>query len=103
MSQANSVTISILGKQYTIACQQDEKAALIDAANYLDEQMRQIRENGKVVGMERIAVMAALNLSHDLLSSKSSSDSSSTNSSEHLKRANNKLDIALNRLKQLQI
>lgn len=97
---ARSVTIHILGKEYQIACPPEEKQNLARAAEYLDTQMRQIREGGKVVGLERIAVMAALNLSHQLLKIQSETANTSTGSREQMARVNHKLDSALQRLKQ---
>jgi len=60
------VSITIMGKEYKIACDPDEKDELISSALHLDEQMRKIRDSGKVTGPDRIAVMAALNLAHEL-------------------------------------
>lgn len=60
------VTLMIMGKEYKIACSYEEREELMKAALQLDQQMRQIRDSGKVIGPERIAVMAALNLTHDL-------------------------------------
>ena len=67
MSSSNSVTVQILDKDYCIACPADERANLENAARYLDGKMREIRSSGKVIGADRIAVMAALNITHDLL------------------------------------
>ncbi|PPC91102.1 MAG: cell division protein ZapA [Methylobacter sp.] len=60
------VTLTIMGKEYKIACADNEKEELIRAALDLDEQMRKIRDAGRVNGADRIAVMAALNLTHEL-------------------------------------
>ncbi len=60
------VTITILGKEYKVACEPDEVDALLDSAKELDQQMRKIRDSGKVASPDRIAVMAALNLAHEL-------------------------------------
>ncbi len=60
------VSINILGKEYKIACEESEKEALIESAKELDQQMRKIRDSGKVASHDRIAVMAALNLTHEL-------------------------------------
>lgn len=66
MSKAvQPVSLNILGKEYKIACPQEEQQGLIQTAQNLDTQMRKIRDTGKVVGAERIAVLAALNLAHD--------------------------------------
>ena len=67
MSSSSSVTVHILDKEYCIACPADERSNLESAARYLDGKMREIRSSGKVVGADRIAVMAALNITHDLL------------------------------------
>ena len=64
-----AVSLNILGKEYKIACAKEEQEALIHSAYELDKQMRKIRDTGKVNGTERIAVLAALNLAHDLSTS----------------------------------
>ncbi len=60
------VSLNILGKEYKIACAPEEQEALLNSAQQLDKQMRKIRDTGKVAGADRIAVLAALNLAHDL-------------------------------------
>ncbi|MDR0279743.1 MAG: cell division protein ZapA [Paucimonas sp.] len=67
MSSPNNVTVQILDKEYSIICPPEERSNLISAARYLDGKMREIRSSGKVIGADRIAVMAALNITHDLL------------------------------------
>ncbi|KJK08817.1 MULTISPECIES: cell division protein ZapA [Pseudomonas] len=67
MSSSNSVTVQILDKEYSIICPPEERSNLVSAARYLDGKMREIRSSGKVIGADRIAVMAALNITHDLL------------------------------------
>ena len=62
--------VAILGREYRIACAADEREALLQAVAYLDTRMREIRDSGKVVGLDRIAVMVALNLANELLSLK---------------------------------
>ena len=60
------VTLTILGKEYKIACEPDEQDDLLRSAQQLDNQMRKMRDAGKVSGADRIAVMVALNLAHEL-------------------------------------
>jgi len=60
------VSITIMGKEYKIACEVEEQDDLIHSAQQLDAQMRKMRDSGKIVGPDRIAVMAALNLAHEL-------------------------------------
>jgi cell division protein ZapA len=67
VNDVRTVSVSILDKEYQVACPADQEAELIVSASYLDKQMRSIRQSGKVIGLERIAVMAALNISHELL------------------------------------
>ena len=61
------ITIRILEKEYQVACPADEKANLLASVELLNKKMREIRDSGKVVGLDRIAIMAALNLSNELL------------------------------------
>ncbi|MDH5592316.1 MAG: cell division protein ZapA, partial [Gammaproteobacteria bacterium] len=62
---SSPVSVSILGKEYQIACPEEEKDALLSSAQLLHKNMEQIRSTGKVVGLDRIAVMAALNLANE--------------------------------------
>ncbi|MCC5796887.1 MAG: cell division protein ZapA [Methylophaga sp.] len=61
------VVVSILGKEYQVACPEEEREALIASARMVHQNMEKIRATGKVVGLDRVAVMAALNLAHELL------------------------------------
>jgi len=61
------IKVHLLGKEYPIVCPQNEEHDLLIAARYLDDKMRQIRDTGRVFGAERIAVMAALNIAHELI------------------------------------
>ena len=67
---AKTIEISILGRNYKIACEDGEREALLEAVSYLDGKMGEIKNAGKVNGTDRIAVMAALNIAHELLSTK---------------------------------
>jgi cell division protein ZapA len=66
--EAPGMDVSILGRQFRVACTEDEQQELKKAVSYLDAKMREIRDSGKVIGVERIAIMAALNMAHELLS-----------------------------------
>ncbi len=67
---ASTIEISILGRNYKIACEEGEREALMEAVAYLDGKMGEIKKAGKVSGTDRIAVMAALNIAHEFLSTK---------------------------------
>src|SRR6478752_5258594 len=94
-----TVFVKILDKEYQVACPREERQALVESAQLLDERMKAIRGSGAVIGLERIAVMAALNLSHELLQSKNSNagTGSAANQSDLL-RLNQKLDRTLSTL-----
>ena len=61
------VSVRILEKEYFVTCPYEERAALLDSAEFLNARMREVRDSGKVVGLDRIAVMVALNLANELL------------------------------------
>ncbi len=105
MTQPSTVTVTILDKDYQVACPEEQRGELIVSASYLDKQMRSIRDSGKVIGVERIAVMAALNISHELLkaSEQNASPSEGSGTSEDLQQLNRKIDDALYHLRQLEI
>ena len=64
---ATTLDVSILGREYRVGCKQSERDELLLAVQLLDRRMREIRDSGKIAGTERIAVMAALNIAHELL------------------------------------
>ena len=65
-----TLDVSIMGRTYKVACEDEEREALLAAVEHLDRKMSEIKSAGKVASTERIAVMAALNLSHDMLSAR---------------------------------
>ena len=67
---AKTIEVSILGRSYRVACEEGERDALLQAVAYLDSKMSEIKKAGKVNGADRIAVMAALNIAHELLSTR---------------------------------
>jgi cell division protein ZapA len=71
MSEIKGVDVNIMGRDFTVSCTDEERPGLLNAVNFLDKKMRDIRDSGKVIGVERIAIMTALNLSYELLTSKS--------------------------------
>jgi len=104
VSPANTVTVKILDKEYQVACPEDQEAELVVSAKYLDKQMRSIRDSGKVIGLERIAVMAALNISYELLQASEHGDTgAATPAVESVNRLNRKLDDALYQMRQMEI
>ena len=65
-----TLDVTIMGRTYKVACSDDEREALLSAVTYLDRKMTEIKSAGRVAGAERIAVMAALNIAHEFLTSK---------------------------------
>jgi cell division protein ZapA len=90
---AKQETIHLLDKEYTVACPPEERDGLLDSARLLDAKMREIRTGGKVLGSERIVVMAALNVIFELLQEKRSN--SSQEMELRLKLIQEKIDSAL--------
>ena len=71
MSENNvPVTVKILDKEYRIACPRDEKEGLLNSAEYLNSRLREIRNTGKVIGADAVLALAALNITHELLTQK---------------------------------
>lgn len=93
-----TVFVKILDKEYQVACPREERAALQESAELLDERMRSIKRSGSVIGLERIAVMAALNLSHELLQSRREPQQAPLDLDvEELQRLHDKIDRSLAR------
>ena len=69
-TKAKALDVTIMGRSYKVACAEEEREALLQAVAYLDRKMNEIKVAGKVASLERIAVMAALNITHELLSQK---------------------------------
>ncbi|HKB60024.1 MAG TPA: cell division protein ZapA [Gallionellaceae bacterium] len=68
--KVQTLEVKILDRELRVACPEDERAELLDAVAYLDRKMREIRDGGKVISVERIAIMAALNIAHELLTTR---------------------------------
>ena len=65
--QSKGININIMGRDFSVACPPKEQEDLMDAAKYLDKNMKEIQKTGKIIGAERCAIMAALNITNDLL------------------------------------
>ena len=65
--KSNTLDVTILDREFRVACPPEERAELLDSVAYLDKNMREIRDAGKITSIERIAIMAALNITHELL------------------------------------
>lgn len=101
MKEKTEVVVTILGKEYKIICNQDEQKNLIANTQQLHQKMLEIHDSGKVIGKERIAVMAALNITHELKLLQKSSHSLGRveqGFSDYLTALRHKIEVALNKL-----
>ena len=94
MSAPQTLQVVILDKDYQVSCPPEEREALLRSADELDQRMRRIRASGGVIGLERIAIMAALNLTYELLQSRRDQNHSEQ-TQQLLERLNSRLDAAL--------
>jgi len=97
------VTVRILEKEYHVACPANEKAELLASAELLNKKMREIRDSGKVVGLDRVAVMAALNLANELLRTQGQDEELKEIVGLRIKAMRERLDSALGPAKQLSL
>ncbi len=97
------VNVKILEKEYQISCPADERKALIDSAELLNDKMREIRDSGKVVGLDRIAVMAALNLANELISAGDVSTYLETSIKSKVVQMRQRIESALQSGQQLEL
>ncbi len=101
--QAVTVTVQILDSQYRIACSADNRASLVDSATYLNEKLLEIRAAGKVQGVDRVTVMAALNISHELLACKAEIAELNDLCGRRLQALLDKVEIALSKFPQKEV
>jgi len=92
-----------MDKEFLVSCPEEEEISLRSSAQYLDRKMREIRDSGKVVGLDRIAVMVALNITHDLLTNKNINDDINQTVSNRVKNIQEKVEFALHKGKQMEL
>jgi cell division protein ZapA len=97
------VSVRIMDKEYVVACPYDERSALLDAAEFLNARMREIRDTGKVVGLDRIAVMAALNLAHEYLKGKDRESKLDNGVGQRVRALRERVEGALGKSQQLEL
>ena len=102
-NESIAVTVHVLDKEYRIACPAEERDNLLASASYLNHAIQEIRDTGKVVGADRIIVMAALNIAHELLKHQSQKDAIAQSFSPRIKVLQHKVDAALHRGRQLEL
>lgn len=102
-SQNTPVSVQILEKEYLVSCPPDERDALLAAATYLGKKMKEIRDGGRVVGADRIAVIAALNITHELLKARGENEFHNDNLGNRIRALQNKIDAALHDSRQMDL
>lgn len=100
---AKPVSVTILDKEYLIACSEEERGLLNDAATLLNDKMMEVRISGKIIGSERVAVLAALNITHEMLAYKKENEGYTTSVDGVVRRLQDKIDDALMKRNQLEI
>ncbi len=101
--QIAQVSVRILDKEYQVACPAEERTDLLDSAEILNSKMREIRDSGRIVGLDRIAVMAALNMANDLLHAKARDLELEGDISDRLKSISDRVDNVLSGSQQLDL
>ena len=97
------VSVKILEKEYQISCPAEERKALVDSAEMLNAKMREIRDSGKVVGLDRIAVMAALNMANELITFKDKGETIETDAKGKVIAMRERVESALQSGRQLEL
>ena len=97
------VSVRILEKEYFVACPHEERADLLDSAEFLNAKMKEIRDSGKVVGLDRIAVIAALNLANELLKIHTRDKRADEEFGVRIRAMRERIDGALARGQQLEL
>jgi cell division protein ZapA len=103
MSDAKPVKVNILDKEYLISCADNEREQLHNAVTFLNMKMQEVKNSGKVIGSERVAVMTALNIANELLASRRENDSYTNDVDAAVRRLRNKIDEALTHGRQLEM
>jgi cell division protein ZapA len=97
------VSVRILEKEYQFTCPPDERAALLDSAEYLNSEMKKIRDSGKVIGLDRIAVMAALNMANELLRLRTRGEGPGVEAVSRVRVLRERIETTLERGQQLEL
>ena len=97
------VSVRLLDREYQVACPVEERSDLLDSAEYLDGKMREIRDSGKVVGLERIAVIAALNIANELIKQRKNGTVIEGDLGARLRSLRERVESALEKGQQLEL
>jgi cell division protein ZapA len=101
--KTTQTTVEILGKPYFVRCPESEAQSLQAAANYLNQKMREVQESGKAINLERIAIMAALNITYELLQQSQQKNNFMQNINQRIANLQDKLDHAIHQPQQTEL
>ena len=101
--EVRPLSVRILEKEYFVACAPDERSELLDSAELLNGRMKEIRDSGKIVGLDRIAVMAALNLAHEVIKLRARENGTEQETGQRLKSMRERVETALENGQQLEL
>ena len=97
------VSVRLLDREYQVACPAEERADLLDSAEYLDTKMREVRDAGKVVGLDRIAVISALNLANELIKLRRNGSVVDSDLGSKIRTLRERVESALEKGQQLEL
>ncbi len=103
MTAFRESSVRLLDRQYEVACPAEERSDLLDSAEYLDAKMREVRDTGKVVGLDRIAVISALNIANELIKLKQQGSVVEGDVGARLKALRERVESALEKGQQLEL
>lgn len=97
------VKVVILDKEFLVACPEEDHAALLDSADFLNDKMKEVQRNGRVIGMDRITVMTALNMAHEILQKNSKEKDIDPVIAHRLHVIQDKIDLTLKNTQQIEL
>ena len=96
-SSVKPITVAIMDKEYVVGCAEDERESLFASGEFLNRNLREQRDSGKVIGSERVAVMAALNIAHEYLDYRRRNENVANDMVDGIERIHRKIQSALSR------
>jgi len=101
--RVSRISVRLLDREYQVACPTEERADLLDSAEYVDAKMREVRDGGKVVGLDRIAVISALNLANELIKLRRHGSTLDGDVGARIRTLRERVEAALERGQQLEL
>jgi cell division protein ZapA len=96
------VKVVIFDKEFLVSCPEGDQAGLLESADYLNGKMKEVQRNGKVIGIDRITIMAALNMAHELLQQRNNDNDFDQSIGSRLHLMQDKIDWAMSKVQQVE-